>query len=213
MSTRPSADEVWLAVAHEVAQSGTCARRKVGAVFVDIYGRQMSTGFNGVASKEEHCTDHPCAAANAPSGTALNECLAIHAEENALEQCRDTKQIETVYCTAAPCFDRCLRKLLNTSAKRIVFATDYPGSEKSKEAWLRQGREWIHLQIDHLIWQPLSEKLNGLYYARPDVRSQASCIVYLDSGTITEVLESYNQNSNGILLLNSVFQKVRPPIL
>ena len=147
-TSRISKDQMWLQVAHTIAKRGTCARRQVGCVFVDAHGRVMSTGYNGVASGEPHCIDSPCSGAHAPSGTALSECQSIHAEENALEQCKDTKQLHTIYCTAAPCFDRCLRKLLNTSAKRIVFSEDYPGSEKSKERWEASGREWIKLDLE-----------------------------------------------------------------
>ena len=145
---RISADEMWLSVAYRVALRGTCARRRVGCVIVDIYGRIMSTGYNGVAADEPHCIDHPCAGANSPSGTNLGGCEAIHAEENAIDQCRDTKLIGTIYTTSAPCFDRCLRKLLNTSGTRIVFSEDYPGSIKSKERWVAKGREWIHLPMN-----------------------------------------------------------------
>ena len=144
---RISADELWLSVAYKVAQRGTCARRKVGCVIVDTHGRIMSTGYNGVAAGEPHCIETPCAGANAPSGTNLGACEAIHAEENAIDQCKDTKLIGTIYSTSAPCFERCLRKLLNTSATRIVFSEDYPGSEISRDRWLSRGREWLHIPM------------------------------------------------------------------
>jgi hypothetical protein len=38
-----------------------------------------------------------------PSGTGLDVCEAIHAEQNALLQCKDVEQIDTAYVTAMPC--------------------------------------------------------------------------------------------------------------
>jgi dCMP deaminase len=89
--------------------------------------------------------DHACPGAHAPSGTNLDGCEAIHAEQNALLQCRDEWEIETCYCTASPCFS-CVKLLMNTSCTRIVFLEPYSHDEKSKGLWSRHpnNRFWIH---------------------------------------------------------------------
>lgn len=80
-----------------------------------------------------------------PSGTGLAACQAIHAEQNALLQCRNITEIEACYCTASPCV-HCLRMLLNTSCRRIIFAEEYPHPE-SKDLWLTSPwRIWTHHQ-------------------------------------------------------------------
>jgi dCMP deaminase len=128
---------------------GTCSRRKVGCVLADQRNRILATGYNGVASGLPHCIDHPCPGANLPSGTGLNLCQAIHAEANALISCRNPEDIYTCYSTASPC-EQCIRFLLNTSCKRIVFAEIYPHIE-SERLWASQGREWVHIEKEK-VW-------------------------------------------------------------
>lgn len=135
-------DEVWLSVAFDIARLGTCARRKVGAVFLDERGHVLSTGYNGPAPDEPHCTDHPCPGADCPSGTGLELCEAIHAEQNALAQCKFPERVHTIYCTDSPC-SHCIKMLATTSAKRIVFARAYPHSA-SEAYWKRRGGVWDH---------------------------------------------------------------------
>ena len=81
---RPSRGETMLKIASTIAERSTCARRKVGCVLVDINGRVLSMGHNGVAKGQVHCIDTPCPGANCPTGTGLEKCEAIHAEANAL---------------------------------------------------------------------------------------------------------------------------------
>lgn len=138
---RPSHDQYFLALAKLVSTRGTCSRRNVGCVLVDERRHIIATGYNGVPSGFAHCIDSPCPGASAKSGEGLDLCEAIHAEQNALLQCANVYAIDTVYCTASPCIT-CLKLLLNTSCKRIVFLEEYPHS-RSKELWESCGREWI----------------------------------------------------------------------
>ena len=114
-----------------VSQRSTCARRKVGCVIVNKTGLIMSTGFNGVPRYQVHCTDTPCEGACSPSGTDLDLCLAIHAEQNALMQCRDIMNIGTVYITHSPCM-HCAKMLANTSVKGIYYTEEYAHTEAIK---------------------------------------------------------------------------------
>ena len=138
---RPPIDDYFLAVAKLVSTRATCARRQVGCVLVDDKNHVLATGYNGVASGLPHCIDVPCSGAHAPSGTGLDLCEAIHAEQNALLQCKNVYEIQTVYCTASPCIT-CIKLLLNTTCKRIVFIEEYPHG-RSKELWEATGRSWI----------------------------------------------------------------------
>jgi dCMP deaminase len=131
---RPTRDQWGLRLAQVVAERGTCARRKVGGVLVDARGHILSTGYNGKAAGLPHCTDEPCSGATAPSGTNLDACEAIHAEQNALMQCADVYAIDTVYVTASPCIT-CVKMLINTGARRIVFLEEYP-HPAAKDLWL-----------------------------------------------------------------------------
>lgn len=86
---------------------------------------------------------HACPGAFSESGTNLDGCEAIHAEQNALLQCKDVREIHTCYCTASPCVT-CTKLLLNTGCMRIVFLEEYP-HPAAGELWTRAGREWIQL--------------------------------------------------------------------
>ena len=136
-------DEYFLQMALLVAQRATCVRRKVGCVLTNHYGHVLATGYNGVAAGRRHCIDRPCAGADLPSGEGLHLCEAVHAEQNALIQCRDTTTIHSAYCTASPCM-LCLRMLMNTSCERLLFREVYPHPEAETQ-WRASGREWIHV--------------------------------------------------------------------
>jgi dCMP deaminase len=85
-----------------------------------------------------------CPGAKARSGTGLDGCDAVHAEQNALTQCHEAFSIATCYVTASPC-DPCCKQLLSTPCRRIVFLEEYP-QPAAKERWLRAGREWVLYQ-------------------------------------------------------------------
>jgi len=123
--SRPSHDEYFLEMAKLAATRSTCARRQVGCVLVNKRNHVLATGYNGVAAGVPHCIETPCAGATAASGESLDLCQAIHAEANALLQCKDVFEIETVYCTASPCV-HCTKLLMNTSARVLVFDEVYP---------------------------------------------------------------------------------------
>ena len=141
MADRISADEWGLRLAEVTALRGTCVRRKVGAVTVDCRGVILSTGYNGVPRGFTHCTITPCAGHGFASGAGLDVCEAIHAEANAIIFAPDPQRIATIYVTTAPCI-ACVKLLLATSARRIVFRDDYAASGEA--LWMTSlSREWI----------------------------------------------------------------------
>lgn len=123
-------DEYFILMAKLASLRSTCIKRQVGCVFVNDKGHVLATGYNGAASGMPHCIDKgKCLRADFSSGTHLDDCMAVHAEENALIQCKNSFEIDTCYTTTFPC-KRCLRMLLNTSCKRIVYIEDYADSVK-----------------------------------------------------------------------------------
>lgn len=158
---RDSKDSHFLQMAKLVATQGTCYRRQVGCVLVNSRNHVLATGYNGVAAGMPHCNDigkmltvdgaigeheeaeypNRCNGSHSPSGTNLDACQAIHAEQNALLQCKDVYAIKTAYVTAAPCV-HCIKLLLNTSCERIVYLEDYPHAAVSQKLWMQAGRKW-----------------------------------------------------------------------
>jgi dCMP deaminase len=86
-----------------------------------------------------------CLGAFSPSGTDLDACKAIHAEQNALLQCRDVRELHTCYVTASPCIT-CTKLLMNTGAQRIVFLDAYP-HPASGDLWTSTGRAWDQIVL------------------------------------------------------------------
>lgn len=135
---RPDKDETLLRMAWVASEQSTCVRRKVGCILVDSVGYVLATGWNGVTKGMPHCNEQaPCEGATAVSGTKLDQCLAIHAEQNALLQCRDVQRIETAYITVSPCI-HCVKLLMNTSCRRLVVSFIY--DLRALELWYTSGR-------------------------------------------------------------------------
>lgn len=141
---RISYDEWVMQIAQVVAQRSTCIRRAVGCILTNKRGHILATGYNGRHAGAPHCNEgHPCRGANAPSGTDLDLCEAIHAEQNALLQCHDVYAIHAAYTTTFPCAT-CLKLLLNTSCTTIYYHELYSQSISSMDyrcaLWRDQGR-------------------------------------------------------------------------
>lgn len=145
-------DEICLLVAHVISQRGTCARRQVGCVLTDVKNRIIATGYNGRPRGWPHCLDdgsvdaYACAGVSAPSGVDLDGCEAIHAEQNALLQCDNVDLVHTCYVTVSPCV-ACVKLLLNTGCRRIVFAQAYaPQHVRAAEILAARGAvDWVCL--------------------------------------------------------------------
>lgn len=140
---RPPTDFYFLRMAKLVSERGTCARRKVGCVFVNKRNHVIATGYNGNPSGFTHCIDEPCDGSTSKSGTDLDKCQAIHAEQNALLQCKDVYSIDRVYTTLEPCI-HCIKLLLNTSANQIIYGEKYV-HKKARSLWQMSGRGYTYI--------------------------------------------------------------------
>lgn len=135
---RPTVDVYMMAMAMLAASRATCSRRAVGCVLTNRLHHIIATGYNGPPRGVVHCSLRPCPGANAPSGQGLDACMATHAEQNALLQCKDVEEICTAYVTAQPCIT-CTKLLLNTGCTNIVYLEPYP-HEMAQTLWSDAGR-------------------------------------------------------------------------
>ena len=85
-----------------------------------------------------------CPGAGAASGQALDQCEAIHAEQNAILLLGNPYVVDTAYVTATPCTE-CMKLLLGTSCRRIVAGKYYPHGQALKW-WSDAGRELVVLE-------------------------------------------------------------------
>ena len=142
---RPPTDFYFLKMAKLVSERGTCARRKVGCVFVNKRNHVIATGYNGNPAGFTHCIDDPCEGADSKSGTDLDKCKAIHAEQNALLQCKNVYDIDRVYTTLEPCI-HCVKLLLNTTANQIIYGEKYV-HEFARKLWQESGRGYTFISL------------------------------------------------------------------
>ena len=119
-------DHYFLNIARETASRSNCVRRQHGSVIVNNR-RICSTGYNGPPSGHAHCDDGACprARTNTPSGWGHDNCIAIHAEANAIlySSPQERKQA-TIYITGVPCFT-CAKLIANSGIAEVV-ATGEP---------------------------------------------------------------------------------------
>jgi dCMP deaminase len=131
---RPSWDEYFMDIAKVVATRSNCMKRKVAAIIVKDR-RVISTGYNGTPRGAKNCNEGGCPRCNgmAQSGTALDECLCCHGEENAITQAAyhgTSLKGATLYTTYAPCL-LCTKMIINCGIAEVVYNQDYPLNERA----------------------------------------------------------------------------------
>jgi dCMP deaminase len=117
MLTMLSKDEVFMNIAHQLSQLGTCSRAQVGAVIIRD-GRAISWGYNGAPPGLPHCIH---------VGEVLPCEIATHAEANALAFAARqgiSTDAATLYVTLSPCAT-CARLLIAAGIECVLYAEGY----------------------------------------------------------------------------------------
>ena len=132
---RPSWDEYFMSIAKVVAMRSNCIKRKVAAIIVKDK-RVVSTGYNGTPRGAKNCNEGGCPRCNsmAESGTALEECLCCHGEENAITQAAyhgTSLKGATLYTTFSPCL-LCTKMIINSGIGEVVYNLEYPLNERAQ---------------------------------------------------------------------------------
>ena len=121
-------DTYFMEIAKIVAMRSGCLRRSVGAVIVSPDKRIIATGYNSAPIGVQECCDKGCCMReSSPTGSNLDTCFAIHAEENALLQCSKygiSCNNSTIYVTTSPCIF-CLKAIINSGIKEVVYLEEY----------------------------------------------------------------------------------------
>jgi dCMP deaminase len=131
---RPDWDEYFMSIARVVSSRSNCIKRKVAAIIVKDK-RVVSTGYNGTPRGARNCNEGGCPRCNsfAQSGTALEECLCSHGEENAITQAAyhgTSLKGATLYTTFAPCL-LCTKMIINSGIAEVIYNQEYPLNERS----------------------------------------------------------------------------------
>lgn len=106
----------FMAMAYQLASLSTCPKRQVGCILLDKNLRVIGSGYNGVVSGAQHCNGE--------------DCNCVHAEINALDNCKTRIDVTYVVTTCAPCSD-CFSALSNWPIETIYFAEESKHSIKS----------------------------------------------------------------------------------
>lgn len=122
-------DDYWMNIVNDVSTRSTCLRRQIGALVVknDVI---ISTGYNGAPRGFSHCLDVGCRRdkLNITSGERHEECVGVHAEQNALLQAGRDAEGATLYVNAFPC-KICAKLIINAGIKRVVISGEYSDRE------------------------------------------------------------------------------------
>ncbi|KAF8510002.1 cytidine deaminase-like protein [Hysterangium stoloniferum] len=124
---RPRWDTYFMTLATLASHRSNCMKRRVGAILVRDK-RIVATGYNGTPRNVQNCNEGGCKRCNSGgrSGDGLDECLCLHAEENALlEAGRERIGIGAIlYCNTCPCLG-CAIKIVQTGVKEVVYNLSY----------------------------------------------------------------------------------------
>lgn len=117
----------FLSAASYAASFGTCLSRKVGAVLV-VDNKIVSVAYAGAANNYKNCETCYRKENNVPSGTMLDKCYSVHAEQriifDALKKGIDlTNSVLYINCT--PCIT-CAKFIVHLGIKRVVTSSYYP---------------------------------------------------------------------------------------
>ncbi|WP_416382481.1 deoxycytidylate deaminase [Nocardia cyriacigeorgica] len=120
---RPTWDQYFLAVARTVSIRSDCERDRVGAVVVKDR-RIRATGYNGAPAGTPGCDSCPRRTSSCAPGSSYDNCVAIHAEANALLYCDRSDLIgATIYITRKPCY-ACSKLIAGAGIERVVTPED-----------------------------------------------------------------------------------------
>ncbi|KAI9598761.1 cytidine deaminase-like protein [Syncephalis fuscata] len=159
---RPGWDTYFMLLADLAALRSNCMKRRVGCILVKDH-RVIATGYNGTPRGLDNCNENGCARCNsgAVCGSALDTCLCLHAEENALlEAGRERIQGGddcTLYCNTCPCLG-CAKRIVQVGIRQVVYAQSYGMDTATAELFTAAGvylRQYplvsVRLSHQHLL--------------------------------------------------------------
>ncbi|KIM32063.1 hypothetical protein M408DRAFT_326761 [Serendipita vermifera MAFF 305830] len=140
---RPRWDTYFMTLASLASQRSNCMKRRVGAILVR-YNRILATGYNGTPRGLTNCNEGGCPRCNgkAKSGEALDECLCLHAEENALLEAGRERVGDgdgaVLYCNTCPCL-RCSVKIVQIGVREVVYNLAYSMDAAAADVFIAAG--------------------------------------------------------------------------
>ena len=120
-------EDKWLKATEELSKIfSTCSRRQYSSIILAKNGRVIGMGYNGSPAGQSHCIDGGCPRAftNVEHGSVYDNCVAIHAEANALLWSDySLREGGTLFVNGPPCYS-CAKLIANSGIKKVVFYLD-----------------------------------------------------------------------------------------
>jgi dCMP deaminase len=159
-------DTKWMQACFRLAPLfSTCAKRQYFSFVLAPDGSIAGGGYNGAPSGMQHCVDGGCPRfqrGSAP-GSNYDDCVAVHAEENALlRSSPDRRKDGTLYVNGPPCFG-CAKKITASGVVRVVIVDD-PSYAQAKEGWefmRRAGLEVAVLDPARFVLEEANQKMDS----------------------------------------------------
>lgn len=131
MNTRPDWDSYFLAIALVVSSRSHDRETRHGAVITDIQHRIIGVGYNGYP---RHGDDE-----RLPSERPDKYDFMVHAELNAILNCRSSTDLSAIYITGAPC-PCCALAIIQAGIRSVVY-----GNRSSNMVTLVEQRKSVDL--------------------------------------------------------------------
>jgi dCMP deaminase len=153
MGARPTWDEYFLGLMHEVSKRATCDRGRSGCIVVQEK-RIVATGYVGSPPGLPHCDEagHLMKKVVDEDGTIREHCMrTIHAEQNAIAQAakHGTPMAgATLYCRMEPC-RTCAMLIISVGIVRVVCERRYHAAQETR-AMLQQAGVALEVREDLL---------------------------------------------------------------
>lgn len=111
----------------------TCGKRKYAAVLIDGDDHIVGIGYNGGPRGSVHCEDGGCPRyiEDSPNGSNYDNCIAIHAEVNAIIHSNYSSKPKKIYVNGPPCFS-CAKIIVNSTIKHVYYISDESYSNWNK---------------------------------------------------------------------------------
>ncbi|RUP46151.1 hypothetical protein BC936DRAFT_147295 [Jimgerdemannia flammicorona] len=133
---RPTWDTYFMHLSDLAARRSNCMKRRVGCILVKDL-RVIATGYNGTPRGMRNCNEGGCKRCNeaAPCQTAMDKCLCMHAEENALLEAGKERVMNgseaILYC--------CAIKIVQVGIREVVYSRAYGMDELTVRVFAEAG--------------------------------------------------------------------------
>ncbi|MEM2131514.1 MAG: dCMP deaminase family protein [Candidatus Woesearchaeota archaeon] len=147
---KPTWDEYFIKIAKLIASRSSCSSRHVGCIIVKDK-MIISTGYNGTPRGIKNCDEGGCQRCEdrkkniISSGERLDECICVHAEENAILQAAYhgiSLKDATLYTSLCPC-RYCAKHIINAGIKKVFYSENYALDDISKKLFEEAGIDFL----------------------------------------------------------------------